>query len=106
MKAISIFAGLLFLSAAASAESLAYNIGGMHCGSCKAAVEKTVCKAPAASAYASCEVKLTDFEKEMGELLIETKPGQKADATTIVASIEKLGYKPELVTTAAKKNTK
>jgi len=75
------------------ASPLNFKITGMHCGACVSTVEKTVCKD---AGFAKCKANLLDASTQSGELIIETKPGQKADPAKIIEELGKLGYKTEL----------
>lgn len=91
---------VLILAGTAFAAPVQFKVSGMHCEACKAAIEKEIC---AKGDFAKCEANLIDAKKQTGELKIETKEGQTADAADIVKRIEKLGYKAEPASTPAKK---
>lgn len=99
MKSL-LFASILLATSVSFATPLRFNVNGMHCGACKAAIEKEIC---GQGDFAKCEANLVDAKKQTGELTIETKPGQTADSADIMKRIEKLGYKAE---PAAKTATK
>lgn len=91
MKSV-LLPSILLSTSFAFAAPLQFNVNGMHCGACKAAIEKEIC---AKGDFAKCEANLVDTKKQTGELIIETKPGQTADSADIMKRIEKLGYKAE-----------
>lgn len=72
----SIFLGLGILAGTFSfqafAESKTFQLKGVHCESCTAAVEKDVCKV---QAFKVCKAEVTDQAKELGKLHLETKSG-------------------------------
>lgn len=94
------FLTTIMISSTALATSHQFKVTGMHCGGCKMAIEKSVCND---AGYAKCEARITNEKEEIGEVLIETKPGQKADPTEIIKKIEKAGYKAEVQTLPAAK---
>lgn len=98
MKAIlssAVLFSTLFSATVLRAAPLNFKVTGMHCGACKAMIEKEICSK---GGFESCEASLTDTKNQIGELKIETKAGQTADASEIMKRIEKLGYKAEPVT--------
>lgn len=82
----------LVLTTSAVAAPLNLKISGMHCGSCEASIEKEIC---ANGNFAKCEANVRDSKAQIGELTIETRPGQTADVGDITRRVEKLGYKVE-----------
>lgn len=103
MKALGItLLGSLFALTAA-AEILTFKVQNMHCEACEMAVKKNVCTP---GTYATCDAKVVDQVKEIGELRIETKAGQKTKPKDIIDALDKIGYKAEVQpATPAKKGT-
>lgn len=77
----TLIASLLFLSQAALAETITYNVEGMHCGSCAKAIKAQVCKM---DGLESCEV-------TMGKVVISPKTGINISQDQIQAAISKAG---------------
>lgn len=92
-KATAILGLTLTVALPAFAENLHLKISGMHCGACQQAVEKKICEK---DKYAKCEAKIINSEAQIGELVIESKPGQTLATADILKNIEKIGYKPEV----------
>ena len=80
----------LFFSSLAMAETATYNISGMHCGGCKAAIEGSVCKGLADTAT-TCTVEQIDEKKQTGKLTLITKDGVAVDDAKVMALMSKAG---------------
>lgn len=80
MKKALIFTTLL-LSQAALAETVTYNVEGMHCGSCAKAIQAQVCKM---DGLEKCEV-------SVGKVVISSKTGVNISQDQIQAAISKAG---------------
>lgn len=71
----------LFLSQTALAETITYNVEGMHCGSCAKAIKAQVCKM---DGLEKCDV-------SVGKVVISTKEGISISQDQIQAAISKAG---------------
>jgi mercuric ion binding protein len=71
----------LLLSSAAFAESTAYEVEGMHCGSCAKSIQAQVCKLDGVD---KCDV-------TVGKVLISSKKGVNLSQEQIQAAISKAG---------------
>lgn len=71
----------LFISSLANAETLQYNVEGMHCGGCVKAIKSQVCKLEGVQ---SCEV-------SVGSLKLTTKEGVKFTNEQIQEAVTKAG---------------
>ncbi|WII71452.1 heavy metal-associated domain-containing protein [Bdellovibrio sp. 22V] len=80
MKKALIFAALL-ISQTALAETITYNVEGMHCGSCAKAIQAQVCKM---DGLEKCEV-------SVGKVVISPKAGINFSQEQIQAAISKAG---------------
>ncbi|MGZ3772696.1 MAG: heavy-metal-associated domain-containing protein [Pseudobdellovibrionaceae bacterium] len=81
----------LFVSQAALAETITYNVEGMHCGSCAKAIKAQVCKM---DGLEKCDV-------TMGKVIISPKTGVTISQEQIQTEVSKAGeYK---VTGSSKK---
>lgn len=88
----SIVVGLSLISSLALAETATITVEGMHCSGCKESVKAKVCGSDAVKANAeSCDVKLTDEEKQIGEITIVTKPEKKVDMAAVEAGVKAAG---------------
>lgn len=87
----SLMIAMSLASAVAFAETGTFTVKGMHCGGCKASVTKKVCEGEAAKNAESCTVNLTDAKKEMGEVVIVTKPGVKINEEAVSAGVKAAG---------------
>ena len=90
MKSLTV--ALFLLSPLAHAEKLTLQIEGMHCGGCTAAVEAKACEG---KGYKTCKAEITDASKKMGQLVIETNPGQKIDLKAVKADVTATKYTPK-----------
>lgn len=80
MKKALIFATLL-LSQAVLAETITYDVKGMHCGSCAKAIKAEVCKM---DGLEKCDVTI-------GKVVISPKTGVTISQDQIQAAISKAG---------------
>lgn len=88
----TVFLGLTLISSLAFTETAKFTVEGMHCGGCKAMITDKVCtEAAMKSNYESCEVKLTDAKKQMGEVTIVTKKDVKVDVAVVKAGVKAAG---------------
>ncbi|WP_347356853.1 heavy metal-associated domain-containing protein [Bdellovibrio sp.] len=71
----------LFFSQAALAETITYNVEGMHCGSCARSIKAQVCTM---EGLEKCEV-------SMGKVVISPKSGVNISQDQIQAAISKAG---------------
>lgn len=88
----SILMGLSLISSMALAETATITVNGMHCSGCKEMVKAKVCEDATVKANAeSCEVKLVDESKEIGQVTIVSKPETKVDVAAVEAGIKAAG---------------
>ncbi|WP_374079120.1 heavy-metal-associated domain-containing protein [Bdellovibrio bacteriovorus] len=80
MKKALVFTALL-LSQTALAETITYNVEGMHCGSCAKAIQAQVCKMDGLD---KCDV-------TVGKVVISPKKGISISQDQIQAAISKAG---------------
>lgn len=67
-------------------------IEGMHCKACEKMIHSKVCDDPQAKEnYASCQVKLIDAKKQIGELVIQPKDTKSIDLNKIEGQVSKAG---------------
>lgn len=77
----SLILAVLLLSQAALAETITYNVEGMHCGSCAKAIKAQVCKM---EGLESCDVTL-------GKVVISPKTGVAISQDQIQSAVSKAG---------------
>ena len=88
----SLLLAVTLTSAFAMAETGTFTVEGMHCSSCKKVITKTVCEDQEVAKFAeSCEVKLTDEKKQLGQLTIVTKKDAKINEELVKAGVAKAG---------------
>ncbi len=92
MRLISVVL-ILFVSTSAFAETMTMPIEGMHCGGCTAAVEAKACGKD--KGYKSCKAEITDAGKKMGQLVIETKRGEKINVDQVKTEVKATSYTPK-----------
>lgn len=101
MKSIIVLLSLI--SSFAIAETSTFTVEGMHCSACKKMVSKKVCDDEAIkSSSESCEVKITDAKKQLGEIKIVAKKGATIDLTKVEAGVTAAGTEYKVI----KKETK
>lgn len=88
MKSV-IFIASFFATSLAMAETATYNLTGLHCGGCKAAIEGSVCKEMKDAS--SCSVEVTNKKKQTGKLVITTKDGTTIEDAKIIDLVSKAG---------------
>ncbi len=89
MKVILFCLSLLAFTLA-HAEDKVCQVTGMTCSSCVDMVKAKVC---ATGSYGTCEAKLVNVKKELGELHVSTKDaGGKVDEKTLKAAVKDAGY--------------
>lgn len=71
----------LFLSQTALAETITYNVEGMHCGSCVKSIKAQVCKM---DGIEKCDV-------SVGKVVISTKEGVSISQDQIQSAVSKAG---------------
>lgn len=86
---LALIAASLFIGSLASAETATYDLKGLHCGGCKAAIEGSVCKGM--KDVTSCSVETVDQKKQTGKLVITTKDGQTVNDTQVLELVSKAG---------------
>lgn len=77
----SLILAVLLLSQTALAETITYNVEGMHCGSCAKAIKAQVCKM---EGLESCDVTL-------GKVVISPKTGVAISQDQIQSAVSKAG---------------
>lgn len=91
MKRLFLIAMMSNVLGAAYAEDLTCTVKGMHCTGCKEMVEGKLCDE---AKYPTCEVKILDANKELGQVHLITKDNTaKVDQKSVSAIIEDAGYK-------------
>lgn len=82
---------LIFAGFSAWAEDKTCTVSGMHCKGCQEMVEGKVCDE---TKYSTCEVKIVDEKKKIGEIRLVTKEATaKVDEKALNAAIVDSGYK-------------
>jgi hypothetical protein len=90
MKALIL--ALSLVSSVAMAETAKISIEGMHCAGCKEMITKKVCDDAAIKKTAeSCEVKVTNADKQTGEITITTKGEEKVDVDAVKRQLAATG---------------
>jgi len=87
----SLMIAMTLASAIAVAETGTFTVKGMHCSGCKDTVTKKVCEGEAAKDAESCTVTITNAKKELGEVVIVTKPGVKINEAAVTAGVKAAG---------------
>lgn len=83
---------LTLTSTFAFAETATMTVEGMHCSGCKKIITKKVCENEAVLKSAeTCEVKLVNEEKQIGEIVITTKKDMKLDVDNVRAQLKAAG---------------
>lgn len=83
---------LSLTSSFAFAETATMTVEGMHCSGCKKMITKKVCENEAIAKTAeTCEVKLVNEEKQIGQITITTKKDTKLDVDAVKAGIKAAG---------------
>lgn len=83
---------LSLISSFALAETATITVEGMHCSGCKQMVNKNVCENAAVKSNSeSCEVKLVDEDKQIGEVTIVSKKDAKVDIEAVKAGVKAAG---------------
>lgn len=90
MKMFSVL--LLLAGSHAMADKLTMPIEGMHCGGCTAAVEEKACKG---KGYKTCKAEIVDANKKIGQLVIETKRGEKINLEQVTTDVKATKYTPK-----------
>lgn len=85
-------ATLLLISSTAFAEKLVLPVDGVHCGGCTSAIEGKVCKD---NNYVTCKAEVLDEKNKKGQLIVETKPGQKINLEKIASEVKSTSYVPK-----------
>jgi|GEM_PF-5233109 len=88
MKLLGIAIAFLFVSSV-HAETKVVKLGKVHCQDCVATLKEKVCTG---TDYQTCEVKLINKKKEIGELKLVTKGDAKIDMTKVSKIVEDEGY--------------
>jgi copper chaperone CopZ len=100
MKSL-ILLGALATSTLAFAGTTTYDVKGMHCGECQAAVEAKVCKMEGVK---TCKVELIDKKKEMGKITLTTEDTVKITPVQVDELISSAGDYHVVRTPTSKKN--
>lgn len=90
---LSLAIGLSLIATIAFADSTTtVTVEGMHCSGCKDMVKSKVCDNPEiAKNAASCEVKLTNEKKQLGEITIVSKPETTVDVELVKKQVKEAG---------------
>lgn len=89
-KIIFVLATAGFLQSA-FAEDKTCAVKGMHCAGCTESVQGKVCEE---GKYSTCDVKIKDMKKEMGEIHLVTKDTTaKIDEAAVGEAVKDAGYK-------------
>lgn len=87
MKTILVLITLATASLAL-ADTVSYQVKGMHCGACQKAIEAKVCKMEGVQ---SCKVELTNPKKKMGQITLTTAQGKPVDAVEVEKMVSSAG---------------
>jgi copper chaperone CopZ len=86
-----LIASLVLFASSVFAESKTFKVDGMHCADCAATVTEKLCDK---KKYSTCDVKVIDEEKEIGQIKLVTKDKKaKIDMVKVAKIIEDEGYK-------------
>lgn len=89
MKLVILLA-VTVLTSSAFAESKTLTLEGVHCQDCVATLQEKIC---GDKTFATCQVKLINEKKELGQLKLTTKGDAKIDMQKIAKIVEDEGYK-------------
>ncbi|MES3037975.1 MAG: heavy metal-associated domain-containing protein [Bdellovibrionota bacterium] len=70
------------------AGKVTYEVKGMHCEACEASIKEKVCALPNLQ---SCEVRTTDSNKKIGEVVIVPKEGTKLKDSDVKKAVKSAG---------------
>lgn len=91
---VGFLVSVLGWSLQSGAEEKTCTVKGMHCQGCTEMVTGKVCGE--GEVYSTCDVKVTDVKKEIGQVHLVTKDASaKIDEKALTAIIEDAGYKLE-----------
>lgn len=79
----------LMLAGSVHAETKVLKLGKVHCQDCVSTLKEKICTG---SDYETCDVKLINKKKEIGQLKLVTKGDAKVDMTKIQKIVEDEGY--------------
>jgi copper chaperone CopZ len=80
---------LVLFAGSAFAESKTFKVDGMHCEDCAAQVRAKLCDS---AKYSTCEIKVINEKKEIGQVKLVTKGDEKIDMEKVAKIIEDEGY--------------
>jgi len=90
MKLILASMALIAMSVAAHAEDKTCKVKGMHCADCAETVHEKVCDQ---AKYSTCDVKIINEKKELGQIHLITKDNTaKIDENVVSAAVKDTGY--------------
>lgn len=88
----TVFLSLILISSFAYAETVTLTIEGMHCSSCTKIITKNVCENEAIKKNTeSCEVKITDEKKQLGQIVIVSKKEAVVDLAAVKDGVKASG---------------
>lgn len=94
----TVFLSLILISSFTFAETITLTVEGMHCSSCTKIITKNVCENEAIKKNTeSCEVKLTDTKKLLGQIVIISKKDVKVDLTAVKDGIKSSGESYQVI---------
>lgn len=86
------FTGLSAFATASTSYTNEYTVEGMHCSGCKKMITKKVCEDATLSAqFESCQVELTDKEKQIGKITIRTKDHKPVNFAELEKAVKSAG---------------
>jgi copper chaperone CopZ len=88
MRMLGILIGMM-ITLQATAETKILKVEKMHCEDCVAQVKAKLC---VEATYSTCEVKILDEKKELGQVTLVTKGKDKVDLAKVTKIIEDEGY--------------
>jgi cation transport ATPase len=101
VKLILASVAVLAMSAVARAEDKTCNVKGMHCESCSEMVQGKVCDQ---AKYSTCDVKIVNEKKELGQIHLITKDATaKINEKIVSEAVKDAGYEMQKCKTSKAK---
>jgi copper chaperone CopZ len=72
----------------AQAETVTYQLKGVHCGGCTSAIESKVCKI---EGLTGCKVEVLDGKKKLGQMTLTTADGTPIDLAQVEKALSEAG---------------
>ncbi len=80
------------------AETTTITVEGMHCRACEKIITKNVCESDKIkTTYESCSVKITDKDKQVGQVVLNSKKDIKIDIKSVKEAIQSAGTEYKII---------